>query len=92
MSCSHPVGSVLIFVVDGERYPETLGTAGSLVRRFEVRRWLNLELRSAEVDLLALTNPGYAWQSHGGNLREIGHGQPWRGDMRQALELAQQYG
>ena len=83
---------MLTFVVDGERYPETLGTEGSLVRRFEVRRWLNLELRSAEVDLLALTNPGYAWQSHGGNLREIGHGQPWRGDMRQALELAWQYG
>ena len=57
----HPVGSVLTFVVDGERYPETLSTEGSLVRRFEVRRWLNLEFRSAAGDLAALTNPGYAW-------------------------------
>ena len=55
-------GSVLTFVVDGERYPETLSTEGSLTRRFEVRQWLNLELRSAEGDLLALTNPGYAGQ------------------------------
>ena len=83
---------MLTFVVDGERYPETLGTEGSLVRRFEVRRWLNLGVRSAESDLLALTNPVYACQSHGGNLREISHGRPWRGDMRQVLELARQYG
>lgn len=57
-----PAGSVLTFVVDGERYPETLSTEGSLTRRFEVRQWLNLELRNAERDLLALTNPGYAGQ------------------------------
>jgi hypothetical protein len=55
-----PMESVLSFVVDGERRQEVLIAQGNLVRHFEVRQWLNLELRSAEGDLLALTNPGYA--------------------------------
>ncbi|MGY2894423.1 CehA/McbA family metallohydrolase [Deinococcus sp. UYEF24] len=55
-----PAGSVLTFVVDGERYSEVLTSADRLVRRFEVRHWLNLELRNARGEMLALTNPGYA--------------------------------
>ena len=55
-------GSLLHVVLDGEWFTQSLSSAGSIKRQFEVRRWLNLEVRSAAGDLLALTNPVYARQ------------------------------
>lgn len=57
-----PAASRLTVTADGERLSQRLSAVGTgtLDRRFEVRRWLNLELRGPEGDLLALTNPVYA--------------------------------
>ncbi|GGR10725.1 CehA/McbA family metallohydrolase [Deinococcus ruber] len=55
-----PEGSVLVWVVDGREHREGIQTAGTQDAAFDVNTWLNLEIRAAGGELLALTNPVYA--------------------------------
>ncbi|WP_424952617.1 CehA/McbA family metallohydrolase [Deinococcus sp.] len=54
-----PAGSELTWVVDGRRQPREIAESGTESFAFEVEGWLNLELRGATGELLALTNPLY---------------------------------
>ena len=55
-----PPGSQLVWIVDGRRQVSGLAASGAQDAAFDVDVWLNLEVRGASGELLALTNPVYA--------------------------------